>query len=57
MYKTSPFNNITLYAEFLSIQIYFQMQGLFYSDTKVLLKTYISIFKLVYIRTPHRLVE
>lgn len=41
MHKTSPFNNITLYAEFLSIQIHFQMQGLFYSDTKVLLKTYV----------------
>lgn len=28
MHKTSPFNNITLYAEFLYIQIYFQLQGL-----------------------------
>lgn len=42
MHKTSPFNNITvnitLYADFLYFQIYFQLQGLFYSDTKVLLK-------------------
>lgn len=29
MHKTYPFNNITLYAEFLYIQIYFPLQGLF----------------------------
>lgn len=38
MHKTSPFNNITLYADFLYFQIYFQLQGLFYSDTKVFIK-------------------
>lgn len=57
MHKTSPFNNITLYADVLYFQIYFQLQGLFYSDTKVLLKNVYFNIQVVYIRIPHRLVK